>query len=84
MDTTSSSFNTLDQDEFIEQIPCVAHLLSLHMHHAIERCSQLNDLFHSLQSLMAKLKGNKSPKRKALIEINVKKTISLLRLQKFL
>lgn len=68
MDTTNSSFNTFDNDLFIEQIPCIAHLLSLHMNHSIERCECLRELFRALQTLMSRLKGNNSSKRKALLE----------------
>ena len=68
MDTTSSSYNTFDNDQFVEQIPCIAHLLSLHMNHGIQNYPHLKALFHSLQSLMARLKGNNSTKRKTLLE----------------
>ena len=68
MDTTSSSYNTFDNDSFVEQIPCLAHLLSLHMNKAIQRCPHLKALFYSLQTLMSRLKGNNSTKRKTLLE----------------
>ena len=64
MDTTPSSFNTLDTVDIVAQIPCFAHKSQLFLKHSIEKCVELNTCFDSIQNLMVRLKGMNSSKRK--------------------
>ena len=64
MDTTSSSFNTLDPVEVVNQIPCFAHMCNLMLQHAVEEVVNLNKCFYDVKRLMVRLNGMSSTKRK--------------------
>ena len=67
-DTASNSFNAFDPVPVILQQPCAAHKFSLSLGHGIDDVPDANVMVEAVQSVMRRLKGCNSSKRKTILE----------------
>jgi hypothetical protein len=67
-DTASNSFNAFDPVPVILQNPCAAHKFSLSLGHGIDDIPDAKVMVEAVQSVMRRLKGCNTSKRKTILE----------------
>ena len=67
-DTALNSFNAFNSVPVILQLPCSAHKFGLCLYHGFENVVEANVMIEAVQSVMKRLKGCNSSKRKTVLE----------------